>query len=336
MIDKKLSTLYITKGKIFLNMKKTSIIISGSIAIDRIMNFSDHYKNLIKPDKIHVLSISIFLEKLKNTHGGVGANIAYSLALLGEKPILVGSVGPDAKDYVQKLNKFGVDTNSIFFSQLPTASFNVITDLDDNQVGGFYPGAMYDNKKSSFTPWKNKNAFFVVSPDDPKLMNKLIDQCQKHKLRMLYDFGQQVTNSSPEFLEKGVKTAEVIIANDYEMAVLSDKTKLTPDQIKNIVPICITTLGAKGSIIEGKKIKTPIIIKPVKPQKNLDPTGAGDSFRSGFIYGYVRNWDLKTCGQMGSLLATYAIETYGTQEHSFTKKEFIKRYNQNYKEKLSI
>ncbi|MDD4937799.1 MAG: PfkB family carbohydrate kinase [Candidatus Shapirobacteria bacterium] len=317
-------------------MSKKYIVISGSIAIDRIMNFSNHYKDLIKPDKIHVLSISIFLDKLKNTHGGVGANIAYSLGLLGEKPILIGSVGPDAKEYIQKLNKIGVNTDSIFFSQLPTASFNVITDLDDNQIGGFYPGAMFDNQKSSFKDWKNKNAFFVISPDDPKLMDRLTDECQKYKLKMLYDFGQQVTNSSSEFLEKGIKTAEVIIANDYEMSVLSEKIKLTLDQIKKIVPICITTLGAKGSIIEGKNIKNPINIKPVKPKKILDPTGAGDAFRSGFLYGYIRNLDLKICGQIGSLLATYAIETYGTQEHHFTKNEFVKRFHKNYNQTLVI
>jgi len=317
-------------------MDKTKIIISGSIAIDRIMNFSNHYKDLIKPDKIHVLSISIFLDKLKNTYGGSGANIAYSLALLGENPILIGSVGPDGKDYIKKLKKDGVNTNSIFLSHLPTASFNVMTDLDDNQIVCFYPGAMYDSQKSSFKQWKNENALFVISPDDPKLMNRLVDECQKYKLKMLYDFGQQVTNSSPEILIKGVKAAKIIIANDYEMSVLSDKIKMTLNEIKKSVSLCITTLGPKGSVIEGRDIKNPIHIKPVKPQKNLDPTGAGDAFRSGFLYGYIRNMDLKTCGQIGSLVATYAVETYGTQEHTFTKKEFVKRFHKNYNHTLAI
>lgn len=317
-------------------MKKKDIVISGSIAIDRIMNFSNRYKDIIKPDKIHILSVSIFLDNLKNSHGGVGSNIAYSLALLGEKPTLIGSVGPDAKSYIEKLTKIGIDTKSVFFSKLPTASFNVITDLDNNQIGGFYPGAMYDSKKSSFKKFKDKDALFVISPDDPKLMNRLIDECQKYKLKMLYDFGQQVTNSSKEFLIKGIKTAEIVIANDYEMSVLSDKIKLTLNQIKKIVPICITTLGSKGSIIEGKNIKTPIKIKSVKPKKIIDPTGAGDAFRSGFIYGYLRNWDLKICGQLGSLLATYAVETQGTQEHRFSKNEFAKRFHKNYNYTLNL
>ena len=319
-------------------MKKNipPIIVSGSIAIDRIMNFADHYKNLIKPDKLHVLSVSVFLDKLKNTHGGSGANIAYSLALLGGKPTLIGSVGPDAKEYMQKLAKCGVNTDSIHFSHLLTASFNVFTDLDDNQIGGFYPGAMFDSKITSFKPWIDKNAFFVISPDDPKLMDRLIDQCNKYKLRMLYDFGQQVSNSPSESLLKGVSSAEIIIANDYEMSILSDKIKLSIPEIKKIVPICITTLGAKGSIIEGKNILKPIIVKSAKPKKNLDPTGAGDAFRAGFLYGFVRGWDLKICGQMGSVLAVYTVETHGTQEHSFTKKEFAKRYYENYNQTLSI
>jgi len=315
---------------------KTQLIISGSIAIDRIMNFSDHYKNLIKPDKIHVLSISVFLEKIKNTYGGNGANISYSLALLGEKPTLIGSVGPDAKDYIKKLDKAGVNIDSVFFSPLPTASFNVMTDLDDNQIGGFYPGAMYDSKHSSFKSWKDQDTFFIISPDDPKLMNRLVDECQKYKLRMFFDFGQQVSNSSAEFLKKGVLFAEVLIANDYEMSVLSEKIKLTQNEIKKIVPICITTLGAKGSLIEGKNVKKPIKINSAKPKAVIDPTGAGDAFRAGFLYGYIRGYDLHICGQMGSVTAAYAVETYGTQEHSFTKKEFIKRYNENYNQTLNI
>lgn len=312
------------------------LIISGSIAIDRIMNFAGKYKDIIKPEKIHVLSVSVFLKELKNTHGGVGANIAYSLSLLGEKSTLIGSVGPDATSYIQKLSDLGVDTSNVFFSSLPTASFNVITDQDDNQIGGFYPGAMYDNENSSFKQWKDDNALFVVSPDDPKLMDKLVKECQEYRLRLFYDFGQQVSNSPPESLLAGVKTAEVLIANDYELAVLCDKVKITPENLKSIVPVCITTLGEKGSLIEGKNVKTPITITPATPKSVSDPTGAGDAYRSGFLYGYLRGWDLQTCGQIGSVAAVYAVETYGTQEHSYTLNDFQKRYQENYHQPLPI
>lgn len=313
-----------------------NLILTGSIAIDRIMNFNGSYKDLIKPDKLHVLSVSVLLKELKNTHGGVAGNIAYTLALLGQKPTLIGSVGSDAKTYIKKLANLGIDTSEIFYSKLSTACFNVITDNDDNQIGGFYPGAMGDNQKISFEKWKNSDSLFVVSPNDPKLMNKLVNECQKYKLKMVYDFGQQVSNSSSEDLLNGVKNAEIIIANDYEMSILSDKIKHSFNQIKSMVPICITTLGEKGSVIEGKKVKTTIKIKSAKPKKVLDPTGAGDAFRAGFLYGYANNMDLKICGQIGAVSAVYAIETYGTQEHFFTKKEFEKRYQLNFNQNLIL
>lgn len=314
---------------------RLKLIISGSIAIDRIMNFKSSYKDLIKPDKLHVLSLSVFLNELKNTHGGVGANISYNLALLGEKPTLIGSVGNDAKDYVNKLTDLHINTSNIHFSNLNTASFNVITDQDDNQIGGFYPGAMFDNQTLSFLKF-NKKSLFIVSPDDPKLMNKLVSECLQNHLRLFYDFGQQVSNSPSEHLLAGVKTAEIIIANDYEMSILCDKIKYTPTQLKAQVPICITTLGDKGSIIEGKNVTTPIHINPAHPKQVLDPTGAGDAFRAGFLYGFCHNLDLKTCGQIGSVAAVYAVETQGTQEHTFTLKEFKTRYLENFNQQLII
>lgn len=314
---------------------KLELVISGSIAIDRIMNFKGRYKDLIKPDKLHVLSLSVFLNELKNTHGGVGANISYNLALLGEKPTLIGSVGNDAKDYINKLSNLHINTSNIHFSNLNTASFNVITDQDDNQVGGFYPGAMFDSQTLSFQKF-NKNSLFVISPDDPKLMNKLVSECLQNHLRLFYDFGQQVSNSPSEHLLAGVKTAEIIIANDYEMSILCDKIKCTSEKLKSQVPICITTLGEKGSIIEGKNVTTPVHIKPAKPKAVLDPTGAGDAFRAGFLYGFCRNLDLQTCGQIGSVTSVYAVETQGTQEHFFTLQEFSKRYQENFNQILKI
>lgn len=314
----------------------SKIILSGSIAIDRIMNFNGSYKDLIKPDKIHVLSLSVLLKELKNTHGGVAANIAYTLGLFGANPILLGSVGTDAKSYIKKLSSIGVDTSSVSFSKLNTASFNVITDNDDNQIGGFYPGAMSDASKISFKKWKDADSLFVISPNDPELMNKLVEECKKYKLKMFYDFGQQVSNSSAENLLNGIKQAEIIIANDYEMSVLCEKIKYTQKKLKSTVPICITTLGEKGSIIEGKKIKTPIKIGSAKPKSILDPTGAGDAFRAGFLYGYINNMDLKICTQIGAVSAVYSVETYGTQEHFFTKEQFSKRYYENFNEKLTI
>ena len=315
-------------------VNETPVIISGSIAIDRIMNFRGSYREHIQPEKLDSLSISIFLEGLKDAHGGVAANIAYSLALLGDEPILVGSVGPDAVAYMEHLAVTGVNIKHVYQSKLPTASFNVITDSDQNQVGGFYPGAMFDSDALTFAPWKDSNAIIVVAPHDPKAMKRQVEECKKWSLRLCYDVGQQVSNLPGDEIKAGVEAAEILIVNDYEMTVLSKKTGFTVDVIKRQVPIVITTLGKKGSVIEGAKVPTPIHVGVVTPSHVADPTGAGDAFRSGFLYGYAREWSLQACVQLGATCATFAIETVGTQGHTFTGKQVTARYQDAFREPI--
>lgn len=315
-------------------MKKPKIIICGSIAIDRIMNFSGRYKELIKPEMIHVLSLSFFLDKIINNHGGVGANICYTLSLLGEKPVLIGSVGPDADQYLEKLSESGVDIEYIHRSKESTACFNVFTDSDDNQLGGFYPGAMFDSETLSFAKWKNENVFVVISPHDPKAMRRQVGECKEFGLRLFYDIGQQVVNVPKEDLASGLDAAELLILNDYEFAVLSERTGRTSEEIKQKVPVVVITKGKSGSTIEGKNVREKIEIPTASPKIVADPTGAGDAFRAGFLYGYTRGLDLETCGKMGAVTSVYAVENHGTQEFKFTKEEFEKRFEENFKEKL--
>src|SRR5688572_1413356 len=277
------------------------------------MNFSGRYSDHIRPEKLDSLSISIFLTELKDAYGGVGANIAYSMALLGDEPILLGSVGKDALLYMEKLAHDGVNIKHVFESDLPTASFNVITDSDQNQVGGFYPGAMFDSDALTFAPWKNDRAIVVVAPHDPKAMKRQVQECRDWALRLCYDIGQQVSNLPGDEMAEGVKAAEILILNDYELTVLSKKTGLSTSEIKNTVPIVVTTLGKNGSVIEGKKVPKAITVGVAKPVKVADPTGAGDAYRAGFLYGYVRDWPLKACAQLGAVCGTYAIEIMGTQ-----------------------
>ncbi|HZM64223.1 MAG TPA: carbohydrate kinase family protein [Candidatus Saccharimonadales bacterium] len=310
------------------------VVISGSIAIDRIMNFSGRYRDHIRLEKLDSLSISIFLDELKDAYGGNGANIAYSMALLGDEPVLLGSVGKDALLYMEKLAHEGVNIKYIFESELPTAAFNVITDADQNQVGGFYPGAMFDSDSLSFEPWKNDKPLVVVAPHDPKAMKRQVEESKKWGLRLVYDIGQQVSNLPGDEMTVGVKAAEILILNDYELTVLSKKTGLSIDEIKTIVPIVVTTLGKKGSVIEGKKVPKAITVGVVKPVRVADPTGAGDAYRAGFLYGYVRGWPLKACAQLSAVLGTYAIETMGTQSHTFTFGEVKKRYGDSFGESL--
>lgn len=315
-------------------MQQTPIVISGSVAIDRIMSFRGRYRDHLNADKLDSVSVSIFLDSLQDTHGGVGANIAYSLALLGDEPILLSSAGPDATAYLEELAHHGINITHVHESKLPTASFCVITDSDQNQVGGFYPGAMFDSDSLSFAPWKNADPLAVVAPLDPKTMRRLTDECAQWKLRLFYDPGQQVTNLPAEHLAAGVKAAEILIVNEYELSVLAKKIGWTIKQIKQTVPIIITTLGKKGSVIEGSRVIKPITVGVCKPRQVADPTGAGDAFRSGFLYGFVRGWHLKACAQMGATAAAYAIETVGTQTHRFTLEQVKVRYKEAFGEDL--
>ena len=298
------------------------------------MSFGGRYSDHIKPEKLDSLSISIFLESLKDAYGGVGANIAYSMALLGDEPILLGAVGPDGLVYMEKLAHDGVNIKHVHESELPTATFNVITDADQNQVGGFYPGAMFDSDDLSFEPWKEQNAIVVIAPHDPKAMDRQVKECREWGLRLCYDIGQQVSNLPGDEMREGVMTAEILILNEYELAVLSDKTGMSIDKIKQAVPILITTYGGKGSIIEGKHVPKPIHIGTAKAKQVADPTGAGDAFRSGFLYGYARDWPLQACGQLGAICATYCIEVVGTQAHFFSIDAITKRYMETFNESL--
>ena len=312
------------------------MVVSGSIAIDRIMRFDGQYRDYIHTDKLDSLSISIFLESQVDAHGGVGANIAYTLALLGDSPVLLGSAGADAADYMQKLADIGVDTSHVHTSTLPTAAFNVITDSSNNQVGGFYPGAMFDSEKLIFEPWRGTNAVAVIAPHDPVGMRRQAVECRELGLRMMYDVGQQVSNTDGDIMAEGVRAATVLIVNDYEMTVLSKKTGMSIETIKSTVPVVITTLGERGSVIEGQDVPEAILVDIVLPTDVVDPTGAGDAYRAGFLYGYARDWPLKACGQLGATCATYAIESVGTQTHQFTFDEVSSRYETAFNEPIPL
>ena len=315
-------------------MSKTQLVVCGSIAIDRIMNFSGRYRDLIKPDMLHALSLSTLLEKLEDSRGGTGANIAYNLALLGEQPVLLGSVGKDGKDYIDDLAKIGVDTSGIHFSQLATASFNVITDSEDSQVGGFYQGAMSDSESLSFSGWHNKDALILISAHNPSAMNRQARECQQYGLKLVYDPGQQVSDPATD-LGTGVAAAEIILVNDYELSVLCEKLATTPQKLSEQVPILITTKGKDGSIISGSAVSESLEIGIAKPKSIVDPTGAGDAYRAGFLYGYLRQWDLRICGQLGAVVASFIVEQHGTQQ-IFTKQAIMNRYQDNFNEEIEL
>lgn len=310
------------------------LILTGSIAIDRILNFPGKFVDLIQPDKLHVISVSVLIERLKDTRGGIAANIGYTLALLGEKPVLLGAVGKEAKPYMKDLHTLGINIKHVHYSSLPTASFTVMTDISDCQVGGFYPGAMSDSKTLIFSEFDPKKDFLVISPHDPVAMRRQVKEAKKRKFRYFYDVGQQVINISSEDITNGVNGAELLIVNDYEMGVIEKKTGMAQKEILKKVKVVVVTLGEKGSqfYVEGKPGK--VVAVPIK--KVIDPTGAGDAFRGGFLYGYNKGWDIETCCQLGSITATFAISKQGTQEHHFTKEQIAKIAKKHYGVVLSF
>ncbi|MBU0974885.1 carbohydrate kinase family protein [Patescibacteria group bacterium] len=322
------------------------ILLSGSFSQDQIMNFDGLFEELIQPDKLHVISISPLIKSLHRTRGGIAANIAYSLALLGEKPILYVSAGKDTKNYIASLSEMGIDTSNVHYSELPTATFSVLTDQNDCQVGGFYPGAMSDAKSLSIGNFANEDIFVVVSAHDPAQMIVQIKECLKLKKRMLFDIGQQISSLSKDDLLTGLQAAELLILNDYEMTILAKKVELTEKEIIRYVDTCVVTLGSNGSVIYSKKSgegnqnndKSHFSQKvaATKVKKTVDPTGAGDAFRAGFLYGYIRDWNLETCAKLGSVVAAFAVEKHGTQEHTFSLTEINKRYSENYQEEFKI
>jgi adenosine kinase len=316
-------------------MINTKIVVSGSIAVDRIMNFSGEYRDLIEASKIEVLSVSVLVDSLNEAEGGTGANIAHNFACMGEEPVLLGSVGSGASAYIYRLKVSGVDTSKVHISKLATASFNVLTDAAGNQVGGFYPGAMADAEALSFAPWAGDGVIACVSAHDPIAMRRQTEECAAHNIRLVYDPGQQVSNISGEDLRVGVDAAEVLIVNEYELNLLLKKTGLNQEELQNKVPVLIVTHGEHGSIISGSNNLKQIKVASVAPDEIIDPTGAGDAYRAGFLYGYLRQWDVLICGQLGSVMASFALEQHGPQA-TVTKDMIMQRYNQAFNQEITL
>ena len=318
-----------------MGMSKTRVIICGSIAIDRIMHFPGHYKELIQPDKLDVLSLSVLVDTLTVSPGGIGPNIAHNLAQLGEQPVLLGSAGADADYYLKQLAELGIDISAVHDSSLPTASFTALTDADNNQMGGFYPGAMADSETVSVEPWSNQDVVFCLSAHDPSAMRRQTEECARHGIRLFYDPGQQVANVPTEDLKLGVETAELVAVNEYEQQMLCEKLGISAEELSAGVDLLISTRGEHGSVISGKSLDQPLEIACAKPSEIVDPTGAGDGYRAGFLYGYLRQWDVRICAQLGAVVASFVLEQSGTQVE-LSRAAIIGRYKETFNEELVL
>ncbi len=303
-----------------------SIVVTGSIAFDHIMNFPGHFKEHILPDKVHVLNVSFLVNNLKKQRGGCAANISYNLALLGERPKLVATVGEDFAEYRAWLEEQGVDTSGTrTVAGDFTASAFITTDLDDNQITGFYIGAMRAAGELSVSD-AGKGDAVIVSPNDPGAMDKYVRECRETGAALVYDPGQQIVSLSAESLIAGIDGARCVVGNDYELALIQDKTGRSPEAMLEVAESVIITKGEHGSTIMTRD--GTVEIPPVKARRVLDPTGAGDAYRAGILRGLVRGEPPEKYGRVASLLAVYAVEEYGTQAHSYTVDEFGQRYRE--------
>lgn len=311
------------------------IAVTGSLAFDYIMDFPGNFKDHIDPKKIHILNISFLVKSLKRERGGSAGNISYNLALLGVKNLIFGCIGENSSDYINFFRDAGVNVDSIKVIKGEEVSLAfIVADKSDNQIAGFYPGAMTQNHKLNLKDLSLKPDLVIISPNDPKAMNNFVKQAKELKIPYLYDPGMQLPRLEDKDLLFGIKGTKILIGNDYEIGQIKKRLGLNELKLLGLCEILITTLGPRGSIIKAKDKK--FIVKPAKPLKVIDPTGAGDAYRAGFLTGFIRGFNLKTCGQMGSLEACYAVEKYGTTNHTFSKKEFIKRYEENFKDNLNL
>jgi adenosine kinase len=290
------------------------------------MAFPGHFSDHILPEHIDRLSVSFLVDSMRKERGGVATNIAYTLALLGESPTVMSTVGQDFSDYRQSLDALGVDTSAIrVIPDKFTASFFVSTDLANRQIANFYAGAMADAGILSFHDLDYRQIrLAVVSPTDPVAMTKYVRECRELGIPLLYDPSQQIVRLSGEELLAGIRASRLLVVNDYELGMIEKKTGLSSAEIRTMVETLVVTRGEHGSTIidNGNLYHVPI----VPPEAVVDPTGIGDAYRAGFIKGYLHGADWETCGRLGALSATYCLERVGPQNHTFTPAEFLARY----------
>ena len=307
-----------------------SIIVTGSIAYDYLMCFPGHFREHILMDEVGKISVSFLVDEKQMHRGGVGPNIAYSLALLGHHPRLMGTAGRDFAEYAAWLQAQGVDTSLVrVYPEEFTATFTAITDLDQNQIAGFHAGAMSRARELSFEGMDPKDIdLVIISPNDPVGMNKYARECQELGIPFIYDPSQQLARlDGPELLES-MRGALALTVNDYELEMVKNKTGLDVAGILEHAGMLVVTCGADGASLMSKDRR--VDVPAVPPDVLRDPTGVGDAFRAGLITGLVRGYPWEVTGRLGALAATYVLEQSGTMNHHYTVPEFVARYRSNF------
>lgn len=304
------------------------LLLSGSIATDHLMTYGGTFSESLIADQLHNLSVSFLVDALDVRRGGVAPNICFGLGRLGLRPVLVGSAGKDFGEYREWLEKHGVDCDSVRISEtLHTARFVCTTDNKMSQIASFYPGAMSEAGDISLTPIVNRVGtpdYVLIGANDPAAMARHTAESREAGYPFIADPSQQLSFADGELIRTLVDGAALLFSNEYESHVILEKTGWDADEVLSRVGIQVTTLGADGVRITQKGAET-ITIGGVPNVNAIEPTGAGDAFRSGFLAATSWGLSLERAAQTGCVIASYVVETIGTQEYTFTNEEFIAR-----------
>jgi adenosine kinase len=304
------------------------IVVTGSIAYDYLMSFPGKFTEHFLPEHMHRLSLSFLVDSMDKRRGGCAPNIAYTLALLGERPMLMATAGEDFGEYRQWLDAAGIDTSLV--KQVRgkfTASFFCSTDQHNNQIASFYTGAMADAGQLSFRTVSDCG-LAIVSPNDPGAMVQYAEECRTLGIPYIFDPGQQVARMSGDELREGADGASILICNDYEFEILKQKTGLDEPTILAKSKALIITRGEHGSTIITRDER--VNVSAVTPRRIVDPTGVGDAFRGGLMKGLAAGLPYAEAAQVGSVAATYALEHLGGQSHAYTLRDFMERYEEHF------
>jgi adenosine kinase len=311
------------------------VIVTGSLAYDYIMNFPGKFSDHILPDKVHMLTVSFLVDSMKRLRGGTAGNIAYSLALLGARTVLASAAGQDFAEYQQALSAAGVDTSGV--KVVPdefTASCFINTDMVNNQIVAFYPGAAVHARQVTLASLGlQPGDWVIISPTDPESMLQHTEQCKRAGVSYIFDPGKQTPRLDKAQILSGLEGCAVAIGNDYEVGMMARATGLTEQALIDLAPLTIVTRGELGSRVHVRG--QPFFEVPIAPPAQVvDPTGAGDAYLAGLAFGLSRNLPLPAVGRIAALAATYCIERKGCQEHRYSRPEFAARYQAAFGEAL--
>lgn len=300
------------------------ILVTGSIAYDTIMVFGDRFRNHLLADQLHILNVCFVAPEMRREFGGTAGNIAYNLKLLGEDPLVMATVGEDAGPYLERLEALGIGT--ALLKRVPgqfCAQAFITTDLDDNQITAFHPGAMNHSHENRVSAALGAG-LAIISPDGKQGMLQHARECAAARVPFVFDPGQGLPMFSGEELMELVRLADVLAVNDYEGRMLAEKTGRALESLAAELRALIVTLGAQGSVIHagGRRIEIPAVV----PDAVTDPTGCGDAYRAGILYGMARGWDWEKTGRLASVMGAIKIAHRGAQNHRPTRDEIAERY----------